>query len=66
MKATYKTIAQVRRAFWENHPEFKSEYRKTYTQNQYRTDIRVTFCDFIEVLSRDGLITPKMAQKITL
>jgi len=61
-----KTINQIRRAFWEAYPQFKSEYRKTYRQNEYRTDIRCCFVEFVDHLHRDGQITDNLAQRVTL
>lgn len=61
-----KTQKQVRENFWECFPEFKSEYRKSYRQNQYRTDIRVSFVDYVDSLRRDGIITENLAQRVTL
>jgi hypothetical protein len=62
----YTTQKQVRAAFWESFPEFRGEYRKAKRQNDYRTDIRVSFCDFVESLRRDGLISEKLAYSVTL
>ena len=61
-----KTIKQVRAAFWNAHPQFKADYRKTYKQNQYKTDIRVCFCDWVDSICKDGLITVKLAERVTL
>jgi hypothetical protein len=61
-----RTITEVRRAFWEAHPQFKSEYRKTWRQNQYNTDIRCSFVSYVDSLCRDLVITEKLAYKVTL
>ncbi len=61
-----KYFKDIRLAFWEAHPEFKDEYRKTWKQNQYKTDIRCAFCDFIDHLRRDGVISESIAERITL
>jgi len=60
------TIKEVRDLFWAQHPEFQSEYRKTYRQNDYRTDVRVAFTDFVDSLHREGMITEKLADRVTL
>lgn len=52
-----KTFKEVRAAFWAAHPQFKSEYRKTYSQNDYRTDIRVCFVDYVDQLRKIEIIT---------
>ena len=61
-----KTVSQVRKAFWDNHPQFKSQYRKTYRQNQYHTDIRCAFVDFVDYLQKDGIISENLADRVTL
>jgi len=65
-QTTMKTITAVRKAFWETHPEFKSEYRKTWRQNKYRTDIRCAFVDFTDSLCKEGQITEALANRATL
>lgn len=61
-----KTVKAIRAAFWEQHPEFKPEFRTQYRQNDYRTDIRISFCDFVDHLEKDGQITEKLASRVTL
>tara|TARA_R110000824_G_scaffold32222_4_gene104213 strand:- start:3646 stop:3834 length:189 start_codon:yes stop_codon:yes gene_type:complete len=58
---------EIREYFWELHPEFKHERRSRKRQNDYRTDIRVAWCDYLDMLSRNGQITEKrMAQGIAM
>lgn len=61
-----KTVTQVRKAFWENHPQFANDYRKAYTQNRYKTDIRCAFVDFVDYLQKDGQISENLARRVTL
>lgn len=61
-----KTQKQVRESFWNAFPEFKSEYKKTYTQNQYRCDIRCYFVNYVDNLAKNGEISEKLAQRVTL
>lgn len=61
-----KTQAEVRKSFWESFPEFKNEYRTRKRQNDYRTDIRCLFVDFLNQLLKSGEITQKQANKYTL
>ena len=63
---TKLTFKQVRDLFFEEHPQFKVERRYRKSQNAYRTDCRVYFCDFVEFLRRNGDITDKQAFNITL
>ncbi len=67
------TQAQIREDFWINHPQFKKGYKKNKsgnyvpkTQNDYRTNIRVTFCDYLEYLRCSGIISEKLAYRATL
>lgn len=61
-----RTFKEVRNSFWENHPQFKDEYRKTWSQNKYRADIRVSFTDWVDHLMKSGEITEKLAYRVTL
>lgn len=61
-----KTITQVRMAFWEAFPEFKSDYRKTWRQNQYNATIRTTFVNYVDSLRKDNSITESLANRVTL
>jgi hypothetical protein len=61
-----KTVNQVRAAFWEAHPQFKADYRKTYRQNQYNATIRTHFVDYVDHLRRNGDITESLAHRVTL
>ena len=61
-----KTISEVRLAFWRDHPEFKEYFRKGKRQNDYNTDIRVTFVDWVDYIHRNGEISDKLARTVTL
>jgi hypothetical protein len=61
-----KTISEIRRSFWSSFPEFKSEYRKTYRQNQYNATIRTAFVEYVDSLRRDNLISESLANRVTL
>lgn len=61
-----KTVNEIRSAFWDAHPEFKSEFRKTYRQNQYNATIRTAFVDYIDSLHKNGQIKEVLANRITL
>ena len=60
------TFKQVRDLFFENFPEFQSERRVKKHQNDYSCDCRCAFCNFADSLHKDGQITDKQADKITL
>jgi Leu/Phe-tRNA-protein transferase len=65
-RVIWTTQPEVRADFWENHPQFASEFRKSKRQDQYRTDIRVAFVEHVEHLHREGAIGDKLAFKVTL
>ena len=54
---------QLREEFWETFPELE---RRKGSQNDQPTDTRVTFVDWIDSLSRNGDISPKLAEQATL
>lgn len=64
------TQKAVRAAFWEAlqyHRELADYKRKSgYTQNQYPDDVRMAFCDFVDMLERNGDIGETLAQRVTL
>ena len=64
---------QVRAAFWEAHPTAnRKRYpardwtRKDKSERDYCTDTRCAFVDFIDYLSRSGLISEALAYRATL
>jgi hypothetical protein len=61
-----RTFKEVRASFWNAHPQFKSEYRKTYTQNQYRVDIRCAWVEWLEYLYKVDEIKEKLYYRVTL
>jgi len=61
-----KTQKEVRQLFWDSFPEFKPEYRSRKRQNEYSTDIRCTFVQFVDSLKRNGDISEKLAYRVTL
>lgn len=61
-----KTQTQVRNAFWQSFPQYAKDRRSKKRQNDYKTDIRCTFCDFVERLRKDGVISEKLAYRVTL
>ena len=57
---------EIRSSFWNNHPEFKNEFRTRKKQNDYRCDIRAAFVDYVDFLHKSGQITENQAKNITL
>lgn len=64
--AQLTTFAAVRNSFWDAHPQFKKDFRVNKRQNEYCTDIRCAFVDYVDYLHRDGQITDKLANNVTL
>jgi ABC-type uncharacterized transport system YnjBCD substrate-binding protein len=65
-----KTIKQVRENFWEYlkevAPELANQRRSKKRQNDYCADIRMTFVDWVDNMSKDGQISNQLAQRVTL
>lgn len=72
------TQRQIRAQFWLDHPHLSRRpapagsqrgsgrlYRRL-TQNDYSADTRMAFCDFVEVLERNRIISEELAQRATL
>jgi hypothetical protein len=59
----YTTQAQVRQAFWLEYPQASKRKQR---DGDYVTDTRVMFCDFVESLSRSGMISDALASRVTL
>ena len=61
-----KTFEEIRKNFWDSHPEFDEEYNPSLEQNDYCADIRCAFVEHIDHLSKNGEITEEQAYNITL
>jgi hypothetical protein len=64
------TQKQFRINFWQNlkdtNPELYKYGKRSQRQNKQITDIRLSFCDFLENAHRNNEITEKQAQYFTL
>jgi hypothetical protein len=58
------TLKEVRTAFWNAHPQHTR--KGAMKQNNYSTDIRVNFCDYLDQLRKSGEISNKLANNATL
>ena len=58
------TQKALRNEFWYQHPQYKRV--AGWKQNNYHTDIRVAWCDFIVTLYRDGTISKGLGERATL
>jgi hypothetical protein len=61
-----KNVNEIRKSFWASFPQFQQFYRKTWKQNQYCTDIRCSFVDYVDQLRKDNQISEKLANRATL
>ena len=61
-----RTQKEIRMAFWESYPQHKTERRSNKKQNDYCTDIRCDFVEYVEFLRSSGIISEKLAHKVTL
>ncbi len=68
MAYTYTTQKQVRAAFWRDHPQAMRRKIPNYSGNgtMHVTDTRCMFTDYIDHLSKEGLISQELAQRVTL
>lgn len=66
MKTNKMTFKQVRNLFFELYPEFQTERKYRKPQNDFSTTCRCCFVDFVDSLCKDGQITRKQANNITL
>lgn len=68
MTYTYTTQKQIRAAFWEAFPNLPRRKIKNYSGNgtMYPTDTRCAFVDFLDALSKNGDISPALADRATL
>lgn len=62
----------LRRLFWQEHPQLEPLHRRTRNYGntpetrQYPTDVRVAFCDWLDSLHRDGLVSHHLANNAIL
>ncbi len=65
-KFSIKTVNQLRASFWASFPEFKSDYRKTYRQNDYCADIRTAWVNYTDSMQKDGQISQALCDRAIL
>ena len=76
----YTTQAEVRHQFWVDHPQLNKRVSWSHrshlgrtpghvarvTQNDYPTDTRVAFVEYVDHLRRNGDISEELASRVTL
>lgn len=64
------TQAQVRAAFWRDHPNFDFQAReagiRSKGQDAQCATVRCAFVDYVDWLARDGQISEALASRVTL
>lgn len=58
----------LRKAFWADHPQLDRKKIPNYSGNgtMYKTDTRCAWCDWLDSLSKDGIISQELAQRALL
>ncbi len=59
----FTTESQVRAAFWQGMPE---GFKRGKRHNEYNATIRSEFCEFVDMLRKDGHISEALASRVTL
>ena len=64
----FTTQRDLRRAFWEQHPQLDRRKIPNYdgTGVMFTTDTRCAWVDWIDCLSKDGQISEGLADRATL
>lgn len=62
------TQPQLRKAFWEAHPNLSRKRIKDFTGKgtMYTTDTRVAWTNFVDAMSKDNQISQDLASRATL
>lgn len=60
----FTTQAQVRKAFWQGMPS--GIKKRGATQNDYPAWLRMEWCEFVDILQKNGHISDDLADKVTL
>lgn len=66
MTPTITNQRDLRAAFWAQAGVLADFYKASYRQNDYSATVRCEWCDFIDHLARDGIISEALAQRATL
>lgn len=62
-----KSAREVRDAFWLTfYVEGKPRRFYGKTQNDLPTDVRVAFVEYVDYLAKEGTISERLAQSVTL
>lgn len=64
--ATLKSQKAINSRFFEDHPEFRDEYRTRKKHNDYSTDCRCAYVDWVDYMNRNGEISDALRDRTTL
>lgn len=60
---------ELRKRFWQEHPQLAHLHKRTVKygdHKDYPTDVRVSFCDWLDALSKNGEVSRALAYRATL
>jgi len=62
------TQKEIRMLFWKTYPGLSKRKIINYTSTgkMYTTDTRCAFCDFVDMLVKEGVISERLAYRVTL
>jgi len=62
------TQRELRRRFWQEHPNLPRQRITNYSGNgrMFQTDTRCAWCDWVDAMSKNGEISQELAQRATL
>lgn len=65
---TITTQKTLRRLFWQEHPTLPRRKIPNYSGNgkMHVTDVRVAWCDWLDGISKAGMISDALALRATL
>lgn len=70
IKYPITTQKEIRKAFWQNHPEHEAHALKwqikTAPHNRHNTECRYDFCQFVGFLYNERAISNELANRATL
>lgn len=60
------SLAEIRNAFWEDHPQHADHFDPDKHQNDYPADIRADWFEYLDRLGHKRIIDQRLAQRATL
>jgi hypothetical protein len=75
MKYEITTQKELRKAFWQGYKTinniniiklYNQVTGKPLTQNEYNATIRSEWCEFVDAMQKDGIISKRLSNKATL